>query len=331
MRAAVYRQPLDIRCERAPDPEPAAGQLLVQVKACGICGSDLHMYRVGGMFEELGRPIGKGRIIIGHEIAGDVVAIGAGVTGFNIGDRLTGIGHGGMAELAPVPVSDNAPHVLPDAIDYDVGATLEPLATSIHAVGLARVAADDRVVILGAGIVGLGCLQVLVAEVGCRPIVIDRSAVRLAMAARLGAGATIDLSAADPVDSLIEVIGGQTPPGIFGQPGGIADVVLDCAGSSESPGQALRMLKPSAGRLVLVGMFEKLPTLDLNQVVRKQANIVGSWIWNGDDYRRAIEFVASGRIDREPLISHRFPLSRVIEAFAAQADVDASIKVVVET
>ena len=328
MRAAVYHGPRDIRVEDVPVPSIAAHELLVRIKACGICGSDLHMYRLG-MFEALGRPVDSGRIM-GHELSGEVVAVGSEVTGFRVGDRIAGVGVGGFAEYTPLQVSERSPHLLPAHISFEEGATLEPLATSLHGVGLARPVAGETAVVLGAGIIGLGCVQVIRATVSCRIIVVDASAKRLDMAKQLGADATVNLMQSDPVDGVIGLTGGPQPLQRFGVRGGNADVVIDCAGAKLSPNQGLYMLKQADGRLVLVALFEQQPELDFNQVVRKQVTIHGSWGWTGDDYQRAIELVRSGRIDRKPLISHEYTLDDAPLAFATQAQPDAAVKVLLK-
>jgi 2-desacetyl-2-hydroxyethyl bacteriochlorophyllide A dehydrogenase len=328
MQAAVYHGPRDIRVEDVPMPEIGGGELLVRVKACGICGSDLHMYRLG-MFEALGRRVDSGRIM-GHELSGVVVAVGPDVTGFHVGDRIAGVGVGGFAEYTPLQITERGPHALPVGISFEEGATLEPLATSLHGVGLAEPAAGETVVILGGGIIGLGCLQVIRAAVSCRVIVVDASTRRLDMAKQFGADAVVNLTREDPLDAVIDLTGGPRPIGRFEVKGGQADVVLDCAGAKLSPNQGLYMLKPADGRLVLVALFEQQPALDFNQVVRKQVTIHGSWAWTGDDFRRAIELVHSGRVDRKPLISHEYPLGAAPHAFAVQAEPDAAVKVLLK-
>jgi 2-desacetyl-2-hydroxyethyl bacteriochlorophyllide A dehydrogenase len=328
MKAALYHAPRDIRVEDVPVPSIAADELLVRIKACGICGSDLHMYRLG-MFEALGRPVDNGRIM-GHELSGEVVAVGSEVAGFRVGDRIAGVGVGGFAEYTPLQVSERSPHLLPANLSFEEGATLEPLATSLHGVGLARPVAGETAVILGAGIIGLGCVQVIRATVSCRIIVVDASAKRLDMATQLGADATVNLMQSDPVDAVIGLTGGPQPLQRFGVRGGNADVVIDCAGAKLSPNQGLYMLKQADGRLVFVALFEQQPELDFNQIVRKQVTIHGSWGWTGDDYRRAIELVQSGRVDRKPLISHEYTLDDAPLAFATQAQPDAAVKVLLK-
>ncbi|MGH7277712.1 MAG: zinc-dependent alcohol dehydrogenase [Candidatus Rokuibacteriota bacterium] len=324
----MYRGPRDIRVEDLPLPSIAPDEVLVRVRACGICGSDLHMYRLG-LFEDLGRPIEGGRVM-GHEVAGDIVAAGAAVTGFRAGDRIAGVSLGGFAEYVAIKLSWRGPHHLPAGVSFEEGATLEPLATSIHAVDLARPGLGDTVVVLGAGIIGLGCLQVLRATRECRVIVVDASPRRLAMAQALGADAVVDLAVHDPVEAVIELTGGARSLERFQARSGNADAVIDCAGAQASPDQGLRMLKQADGRLVLVALFERPPALDFSQVVVKQVTVQGSWTWTGADFGKAIELVVGGHVDRTRLISHQFPLADAPLAFATQERPDGAIKVLLK-
>ncbi len=328
MKAAVYHGPRDIRVEEVNRPDIADEEVLVQVRACGICGSDLHLYRLG-MFEALGRPVENERIM-GHELSGEIVQVGSKVEGFRVGDRITGVGSGGFAEYVPVPISERSPHLLPDNIGFDEGATLEPLATSLHGIELAQLATGETVVILGVGIIGLGCVQAIRATVDCRIIAVDASAKRLEMAQALGADTTVNLTEADPVEAVISLTGGAKPVERFGIRGGNADVVIDCAGAQASPNQGLAMLKQQHGRLVVVALFERQPELDFNQVVRKHVSIHGSWTWTGADYRQAVALVRSARVNRTPLISHAFSLDEAPHAFATQDQPDAAIKVLLK-
>ena len=328
MKAAVYHGPRDIRVEDIASPDIGVDDMLVRVVACGICGSDLHLYREG-MFEMLGRPTGSGRVM-GHELSGVVEQIGANVTTFQVGDRITGVGSGGFAEYAIVPVTERSPHPLPAHVSFEEGATLEPLATSLHGVKLTEPAAGETVVILGAGIIGLGCVQAIRAMVDCRVIVVDASARRLEMAKQLGADETVNLREVDAVETVIELTGGAKPVERFGVRGGNADAVIDCAGAPQSPNQGLTILKQLYGRLVCVALFEHQPDLDFNQVVRKHVTIRGSWTWTGDDYRQSIAMVESGQVDRTPLISHQLTLGEAPEAFALQATPESSIKVLLK-
>ena len=329
MKAAVYHGPRDIRVEQVERPGPGEHDVLVRVRACGICGSDLHMYRLG-MFEVLGRRIDEHRRIMGHELSGEIVEVGEKVSGFSVGDRITGLGHGGFAEYVPVRVTERSPHILPESVTFEEGATLEPLATSLHGVSLGKPAAGETVVVLGAGIIGLGCIQAIRASVDCRIIAVDASERRLNMAKNLGADAAVNLTETDPVEAVIDLTGGARPVERFGVRGGNADLVIDCAGAPSSPDQGLLMLKQQFGRLVLVALFECPVDMDFNQVVRKHVAVYGSWTWTGDDYRRAIALVESGKVQRGPLISHVLDLEDAPEAFAVQDRPDAAIKVMLK-
>jgi 2-desacetyl-2-hydroxyethyl bacteriochlorophyllide A dehydrogenase len=331
MKAAVYHGPGQIRVEDVARPDITEDEILVKVKACGICGSDLHAYRLPrlGFFEALARPIDNG-YIMGHELSGEVVEVGRKVQGFRTGDRITGAAVGGFAEYVPITVSERSPFLLPDKIPFEEGAMVEPLATSLHAAELARPSLGETVVILGAGIIGLGCLQVLRLLVPCRVIVVDASPKRLDMARRLGADDTVNLTEADPVETVIRLTGGARPLQRYGTRGGNAEVVIESAGARVAASQGLAMLKQENGRLVLVSTYEQQPELDFNQVVRKHVSLLGSWAWTPDDYRKSIALIQSGRVERKILISHEFPLSEAPEAFATQCRPEAAIKVLIK-
>lgn len=131
MKAVVCHGSRDIRGEEVGTPEIAANEVLLRVKACGICGSDLHTYRLGMFEEALGRPIENGRIV-GHEMSGEIVEVGAAVEGFCAGDRVTSVGLGGFAEFTSLEIRERSPHLLPDTISFEEGAMMEPFATSLR-------------------------------------------------------------------------------------------------------------------------------------------------------------------------------------------------------
>lgn len=331
MKAAVYHGQRDIRVEEVDRPVITENEILVRVKACGICGSDVHGYRLPqlGFFEGLARPIKGGRIM-GHELSGEVAEVGRKVCGFRVGDRITGVALGGFAEYVPLEPSERSPFLLPENMSFEEGAMVEPLATSLHGAEIAQPTLGETVVILGCGIIGLGCLQVIRLFSPCRVIVVDASARRLNMAKQLGADVTVNLTEVDPLEAVIELTGGARPIQRYGTRGGNADVVIDCAGAKRAVNQGLGMLKQADGRLVLVATYEQQPELDFNQVVRKQVTVYGSWAWTPDDYRRAIALVQTGRIDRKPLLSHTYPLTEAPEAFVTQSQPDAAIKVLIK-
>jgi threonine dehydrogenase-like Zn-dependent dehydrogenase len=335
MKAAVYYGPRDIRVEDVPTPVPGPNDLLVAVKACGICGSDLHTYRYG-IFEDLGREIeGHPGRLMGHEFSGVVEAVGAGVGGIpganeiNVGQRIAGLGRGAYAEYVLVPVDERSYHPLPDHVTFEEAATFEPFATSLHGVGLARPQSGETVVILGAGIIGLGAIQAIRAQTsGVRVIAVDGTRTRLDMARQVGADDVIDFTAGDPVEQVLALVGEQEIPRL-GYRGGNVDAVIDCAGAVNSSQQGLEMLKQEDGRLVLVALFEHPGPLDRNIVVRKHVQMLGSWAHTADDLKLAIELMATGRADRRALVSHEFALDQAAEAFAVQEQ-GRAIKVVVK-
>lgn len=329
MRAAVYYGPRDIRVEDdVPTPAPGPNQIVVEVRACGICGSDLHTYRYG-VFEDLGMVLeGRDGRLMGHEFAGVVAEVGAGVEGIRVGDRLCGIGRGAYAEYAVVDVLERNVHPLPEHVSFEEAATLEPFATSLHGVGLAAPQDGETIVILGAGIIGLGALQAIKTRSSARVIVVDGAGPRLEMARRFGADDVVNFTQGDPVEQIYALVGEQEVPRL-GYRGGNVDAVLDCAGAPNSSQQGLELLKQEDGRLVLVALFEHPGPLDRNVIVRKHVRLLGSWAWNTADFRLALELVASGKVDRRLLVSHEFALDDAAEAFKVQERGQA-IKVLVK-
>jgi threonine dehydrogenase-like Zn-dependent dehydrogenase len=329
MKAAVYHGPRDIRVESVPRPTPGPNELLVAVRACGICGSDLHTYRYG-IFEDLGRTIeGHEGRLMGHEFAGVVAEVGSGISGVKAGDRLGGIGRGAYAEYVIVEVDERSFHPLAPHVSFEEAATLEPFATSLHGVGQAAPRAGETVVVLGAGIIGLGAVQAIKATTtGVRVIVIDGTPSRLEMAERVGADDVVDFTQGDPVEQVLALVGEQEIPRL-GFRGGNVDAVIDCAGAPNSSQQGLEMLKQEDGRLVLVALFEHPGPLDRNVIVRKHVRLQGSWAWTTADFKRGLDLLTRGVVDRRMLVSHEFALDQAAEAFAVQEQGQA-IKVVVK-
>jgi threonine dehydrogenase-like Zn-dependent dehydrogenase len=328
MLAAVARHGALV-VEEIGEPEPGAGDALVAVKACGICGSDLHTYRYG-LFEDLGREIeGQDGRLMGHEFSGVVAQVGTGVSGISVGDRLAGIGRGAYAEYVIVEVADRSYHPLPDHVSFEAAATFEPFATSLHGVGLAAPKSGETVVIMGAGIIGLGAVQAIRAQSsGVRVIVVDGTPSRLEMAKHVGADDVVDFKQGDPVEQVYALVGEQEVPRL-GYRGGNVDAVIDCAGAVNSSQQGLQMLKQEHGRLVLVALFEHDGPLDRNMIVRKHVQLLGSWASTTEDLRQAVQLIASGTVDRRILVSHEFALGQADEAFAVQEKGQA-IKVIVK-
>ena len=331
MKAAVYRGPRDVRFEEIDKPILEKGDVLLRVRACGICGSDLHTYR-HGMFEDLGTPAGSGRVM-GHEFSGEIAEINGDVPGIKVGDRVCTVGTGGNAEYIRIPAM-MAPFLvpIPEGISFEEAATTEPLATSLHAVNLAKPVDGETHVIMGAGIIGLGVLQSLKAIASVRTIVMDISDKRLDMASQLGADVTVNAKREDPVQKIIDLVGTEQMS-YMPEKTGTADVVYDCAGlplnytGTPVLQQAINMTKVN-GKVVVVSIFEKPPELEINMMVRKGITLYGSWAWSIDEFLQALELIGSGKVDRKPLITHTFPLEQASEAFETQLKTEEAVKVI---
>src|SRR5215211_5062803 len=150
---------------------------------------------------------------MGHEFSGVVAEVGSEVSGVKVGDRLAGIGRGAYAEYVIVEVAERSYHPLPDHVGFEEAATFEPFGTSLHGVGLAAPKTGESVVILGAGIIGLGAVQAIRATTsGVRVIVVDGAPTRLEMAQQMGADDIVNFRQGDPVEQVLTLVGEQAIP-----------------------------------------------------------------------------------------------------------------------
>ena len=329
MKAAVFHGPRDIRFEEVEKPTLEEGELLVRVRGCGICGSDLHTYR-HGMFEEfLGLPVGTG-CILGHEFSGEVAEICGDVGGFEVGDRVVTVSRGANAEYVKIsPPETELLMRFDESVSFVEAATTEPLGTSLHAVNLADPKDGEIHVIMGAGIIGLGVLQCLESRSSAKTIVVDLSDKRLAMATELGADLTVNASKIDLVLTMM----GSGLLGLDVPLAGKVDAVYDCAGVTKSfegtsvLAQAVSIVKED-GKVIIVAVFEKPPEIEWNLVVRKGVRLFGSWAWSPEELAQASRLIGSGKIDRKPLVSHTFSLENAAEAYETQLQEEEAIKVV---
>ena len=334
MKAAVLHGSRDIRVEEVETPKLGAGDILLRIRACGICGSDLHTYK-HGIFLDLGMPVNSGRVL-GHEFSGDVAEVGGRhLEGPKVGDRVTGISLGANAEYLKIPAPmTGALMPVPPEVSYEEAATTEPLANAIHAVGLAGPEDGNTVVIIGAGIIGLGIVQVLKAAASTSMVVVDLSEKRLAMARQLGADVVINASSEDVYQKVLEITG-STPVSFVPGPAAGVDIVFDCAGvSREHAGittleQALMVVKEN-GKVVLVAVSERPFELDFNIIMRKGVRLLGSWAWSLKEFAEALELMRAGKVNRKQLITHEFPLDRAKEAYETQLRAEEAIKVLIK-
>lgn len=336
MKAAVFRGPGHIEALLdVAEPVLGANEVMVRVEACGICGSDLHMYRTDAHRDVLVRKTETGQEIPGHEFAGAIVATGEQVSSYHVGERVVGVAMGGMAQLVPVPVNPFQLVRIPDGVSFEEAATTEPLADGLQMVRLARLQPGENVVVFGVGIIGLGVLQALKASgvATGHVIAIDVSERRLEMARTLGATHLINPKLADPVHEAGQICGRLPGYGIPDAPD--VAVVIDCAGylkhmNGPAPLEsALHMLKPAGGRLICFGAYEDRLTIDFMPVIHKQITIHGSNGYAAAELAQALDLMASGQVDRRQLISHQFPIEQVSEAFDVQGS-GAAIKVIIK-
>ena len=325
MRAAVFHggdRPLELA--EVATPRPAPGEVLVKVAACGVCHTDLH-------YLDHGTPTFKlPPLILGHEISGTIAEVGEGVERLRAGDRVllpavlpcgdcvlcrTGrenicehavmLGNhvdGGFAEY--VRVAARHPLRLPEEMPLEESAIIaDALTTPYHAVvNRARVQPGDWVLVVGCGGIGLNLVQMAVA-VGGRVIALDLSDAKLAWATRLGAEVVLNPGTTPRVDREVRAL-----------TGGGADVALEAVGHAATQEQALGCVR-AGGRVVLVGYSPETLPLNSGRVMFRELEILGSLGCRPVDYPRVIELARAGRLRVAELVTHRFPLERIAEAF----------------
>jgi L-iditol 2-dehydrogenase len=306
-----------------PEPEVIPGHVLVEVEAAGVCGTDLHIYH--GEYPTIPP------VIMGHEVAGVVAAVGEGVSACQPGDRVTsepffsvcgacafcrdgfpnlcpsrksiGSGvHGAFARYVLVP--ERGIHHLPSNVDTQAGALTEPLACCVHALELTRVEPGETVVVSGPGAIGLLTMQV-VKTAGARVVVLGTSTdeARLEVARRLGADVVLNVQAASAKTTVDEMTGGIG-----------ADVVFECAGAALSTQSCLKMVR-RRGRYAQVGLVGKPVQWDLDQVCYKELRVSGSFAALPSSWRKALALLASGQVQTRPLVSNTMPLTEWQQAF----------------
>lgn len=345
MKVARFYAPGDIRLEDADEPLVSAGEVKIRVRNCSTCGTDVKI-------STSGHPNMTAPQVMGHEIAGEIADIGAGVDGWSVGDRVQVIaaipdgtcddclaGHpticpnqlsmgyqfpGGFAEFMIVPrevMKVDGLNRIPAGLGFAEASLAEPLACVLNGQELARVGAGDTVVIVGSG--PIGCLHVRLARSrgASRVILVDINAPRLAAAAaKVKPDLTIVSSETDPVDAVMAATNGRG-----------ADVVITAAASGAAQEQGLRMLA-RRGRLSLFGGLPKdhpTITVDSNLVHYRELTIVGVNGSSPDQNKQALQLIASGVVVVSDLITHTFPLDRLLDAIDIVARGEA-IKVTIE-
>lgn len=330
MKAAVLYGPRDLRVESLRIPDVGPDEVLVRVTVAGLCGTD---YRIWTGDRAVAYPR-----VLGHEFVGRVEQIGGDATRVGPGDRVVAepnfsCGHcalcqegnrnlclartavgidvdGGFAELVRLP--SRCCWIAPEGVTDEQLLVTEPLAVVVRAVTRGMPRAGETAAVVGGGSLGLLAIQVLRAR-GLRVLVISRSARRLPLALELGAERAHTI-ADGPLDAAARRFSGREG----------VDLVVETAGTPEAVTHALDLVRP-AGRVVLTGLPHESTPIAFSSVVRREVTITGSMIYQ-DEFPEAMRLIAEGKVVTRPLVTHRFGLDGINEAFVAHRD-PGSIKV----
>jgi (R,R)-butanediol dehydrogenase/meso-butanediol dehydrogenase/diacetyl reductase len=318
MKVAMVHGPGDLRLDTIEMPSAGPNDVLVKVAACGICGSDLTYVKLGGLEGPTGTPMP-----IGHELSGTIAAVGANVRDLPTGTRvivnpyLNGIGNGGpeggFAPYLLVRDVANSPESIlriPDSLSFERAAIAEPLAVALHAVNRGKPRPGQRVVVFGAGPIGLGAVIGLRRR-GITDIVsVDLSPFRLNLAKRLGATATINPSETDIETRLAELHGADR---LFGVPVVGTDLFIEASGAPSVIPDVVRICRQGA-RLVVVAMHSKPVEIDFRYVLMKELTIAAS-IAYPNELPEVLEILATADESIDAYISHRLDFEDFLEAF----------------
>lgn len=341
MRVAVYHNNADIRIEERPVPDIGAGEILVRIRASGVCGSDvMEWYRVP-----------KAPIVLGHEVSGEVVEVGKGVADLSVGDRVvvshhvpcndcrlcdagfhtachtlhtTNFDPGGFCEYVRVPRLQTERGVLrlPDDVTYEEGTFVEPLGCVVRAQTRAGVRSGSTVLVIGSGISGLLHIRLALALGAGRVLATDVSPYRLDWALRSGAAAAFDaIEAGEGLPDLVREV----------NEGRLADLVLLCTGAPSAIAQGLACLESGATFVFFAppppGEDHPMPIADL---WRREVTVRTAYGAAPGDLVSALDLIASRRVRVDDLVTHRLPLERTAEGFGLVADATSCVKVIIE-
>ncbi|MBE0478177.1 alcohol dehydrogenase catalytic domain-containing protein [Candidatus Aerophobetes bacterium] len=314
MRAAVWYGKNDLRTEEREKPSLEDGEVLIKVKACGICGTDLMICN-----EKF--PRSHPPLIPGHEFSGEIVEIKDVSSNLKVGDRvvanplffcgrcvackmgftnacpklgLIGVDiDGAFAEY--VKASRDKVYKIPSRFPFQNAALVEPVAVAYHAVRISGCKVGDFVVVLGAGPIGM--LVAMIAKIAgaSEVVLIEVAKYRLELTKKLGFS-TIDASGGNVVEKIHEMTEGKG-----------ADLVFDTAAVSQTAAQFISLIRPQ-GKIIILGLYKQPEKVDLFNIVIKEGHILGSRVYTETDFEKAADLVTSGKIKMEPLITHHLTL-----------------------
>lgn len=322
MLQQVMTAPGVIEFRETPRPIAAEGQVLVRIMRIGICGSDIHVYHGK-------HPFTRYPVTQGHEVSGRIEAVGSGVEGLLVGQKVTiepqvCCGHcypcthgkynlceelkvmgfqttGTASEYFAVDAAKVTP--LPETMSYDEGAMIEPLAVTVHAAKRFPELKGARVAILGCGPIGILLMQSCKALGAASVLVTDVSDYRLSVARSVGADYAVNTGETDMEQALRDAFGSEK-----------ADVIYDCAGSNITMGQAIRCARKGS-TIVLVAVFSKLASVDLAVLNDHELDLNTSMMYRHEDYVDAIRLVSEGKVQLRPLMSRHFAFRDYLKAY----------------
>lgn len=322
MLQQVMTAPGVIEFRETPRPIAAEGQVLVRIMCIGICGSDIHVYHGK-------HPFTRYPVTQGHEVSGRIEAVGSGVEGLSVGQKVTiepqvCCGHcypcthgkynlceelkvmgfqttGTASEYFAVDAAKVTP--LPETMSYDEGAMIEPLAVTVHAAKRFPELKGARVAILGCGPIGILLMQSCKALGAASVLVTDVSDYRLSVARSVGADYAVNTGETDMEQALRDAFGSDK-----------ADVIYDCAGSDITMGQAIRCARKGS-TIVLVAVFSKLASVDLAVLNDHELDLNTSMMYRHEDYVDAIRLVSEGKVQLCPLMSRHFAFRDYLKAY----------------
>lgn len=321
MKQAVMTAPGQIMIHEIEAPQPGPEEVLLKIQRIGVCGSDVHVYH--GKHPYTSYPV-----VQGHEFSATIVSVGDGVKGIRPGQKVTSMPQIVCRTCAPCRRGDyhicdtlkvqgfQAPGCgqeywvttgasiipLPDTFSFEQGALVEPVSVAVHAVSRAGNLAGRRVAVLGAGPIGNLVAQVARAE-GARVLITDLSDYRLEVARQCGLENTSNAREETLADASRRV---------FGADG--FDVALECVGVEATMTAVIATIE-KGGTIVVVGVFGEKPRVDLGLVQDRELNLHGTLMYQKRDYLRAVEWIASGAVKTEPLMSIHFSIDNYLDAY----------------
>ena len=322
MKQQVMTAPGVIEFRQVPTPAPGPGQVLVKIHRIGVCGSDIHVYH--GKHPFTSYPVTQG-----HEVSGSIEALGEGVTGLSVGQKVTiepqvtcgtcypcthgkynlceslkvmGFQTTGTAsEYFAVDAGKITP--LPDTMSYDEGAMIEPLAVAVHAVRRAGDVTGQDICVLGAGPIGILTAQAAKAMEARRVMITDISDTRLQKAAQCGADKTVNTKKEDFATAFVAYFGPDK-----------ADVIYDCAGNDITMGQAIANARKGS-TIILVAVYAGMAHVDLAVLNDHELDLNTTMMYRHEDYVTAIELVEQGKVALAPLMSCHFAFEQYGDAY----------------